>query len=130
MNLLELTIKQKIALGFATIGVLLLAGSSFFYRSLTQIQTANTNIEILAQPVQSQSNALQLSLLKMVKTGSLAFSQAGNTHLTSSFNQFKQLQKEYAATFNDLAIKVADQPNMKQALDNVKQQYAQYLQQT
>jgi len=129
MNLLELTIKQKIALGFATIGVLLLAGSSFFYRSLNQIQTANTNIEILAQPVQSQSNSLQLSLLKMVKTGSLAFSQTGNTDISASFNQFKQLEKQYAATLNDLAIKVADQPNMKRALDNVTQQYAQYRQQ-
>jgi methyl-accepting chemotaxis protein len=130
MNLLELTIKQKIALGFATIGVLLLAGSSFFYRSLNQIQTANTNIETLAQPVQSQSNSLQLSLLKMVKTGSLAFSQTGNANISANFNQFKQLEKEYAATFNDLANKVADQPNMKQALDNVTQQYAQYRQQT
>ncbi|MDP5144841.1 methyl-accepting chemotaxis protein [Shewanella sp. ULN5] len=130
MNLLELTIKQKIALGFATIGVLLLAGSSFFYRSLNQIQTANTNIETLAQPVQSQSNSLQLSLLKMVKTGSLAFSQTGNANISANFNQFKQLEKEYAATFNDLANKVADQPNMKQALDNVTQQYDQYRQQT
>lgn len=130
MNLLELTIKQKIALGFATIGVLLLAGSSFFYRSLNQIQTANTNIETLAQPVQSQSNSLQLSLLKMVKTGSLAFSQTGNANISANFNQFKQLETEYAATFNDLANKVADQPNMKQALDNVTQQYAQYRQQT
>jgi len=61
MNLLELTIKQKIALGFATIGFLLLAGSSFFYRSLNQIQTAHTNIQTLAHPVQSHSNSLQHS---------------------------------------------------------------------
>ncbi|UJF21215.1 methyl-accepting chemotaxis protein [Shewanella sp. OMA3-2] len=130
MNLLELTIKQKIALGFATIGVLLLAGSSFFYRSLTQIQTANTNIEILAVPVQTQSNALQLSLLKMVKTGSLAFSQTGNDNINSSFAQFKLLQNEYSTTFKDLSDKVADQPKMKLALDNVTQQYSQYIQQS
>ena len=130
MNLLELTIKQKIALGFATIGVLLLAGSSFFYRSLTQIQTANTNIEILAVPVQTQSNALQLSLLKMAKTGSLAFSQTGNDNISSSFAQFKLLQSEYSTTFKDLSNKVADQPKMKQALDNVTQQYSQYIKQS
>ncbi|WP_434952398.1 methyl-accepting chemotaxis protein [Shewanella sp. HL-SH4] len=130
MNLLELTIKQKIALGFATIGVLLLAGSSFFYRSLTQIQTANTNIEILAVPVQTQSNALQLSLLKMAKTGSLAFSQTGNDNISSSFARFKLLQNEYSITFKDLSNKVADQPKMKQALDNVTQQYSQYIKQS
>ncbi|MCL1144336.1 methyl-accepting chemotaxis protein [Shewanella gaetbuli] len=123
----ELTIKQKIALGFATIGILLLAGSSFFYRSLSQINTANTNIETLAVPVQTQSNTLQLILLKMVKTGSSAYSQTGNTNINASFNQFKKLQQEYTHTLDDLADKVADQPNMKSALDKVMAQYSQYI---
>ncbi|QIR14088.1 methyl-accepting chemotaxis protein [Shewanella aestuarii] len=128
--MLELTIKQKIALGFATIGILLIAGSSFFYRSLNQIQTANANIQTLAVPVQNQTNALQLSLLKMAKTGSLAFSQSGHANIQATFNQFNQLKTEYLATFTDLAEKVADQPKMKSTLNTVSTEYAQYVSQS
>ncbi|AZG75128.1 methyl-accepting chemotaxis protein [Shewanella livingstonensis] len=126
----ELTIKQKIALGFASIGLLLLTGSSFFYSSLNQIQTANDNIETLAVPVQNQSNALQITLLKMAKTDSLAYSQTGNDNINLSFKQFNQLQQEFNNVLTTLLIKVADQPTMQQSLTQAKNAYQQYVQQS
>jgi methyl-accepting chemotaxis protein len=128
--MLELTIKQKIALGFASIGLLLLVGSSFFYRSLSQIQTANINIETLAVPVQNQSNALQITLLKMAKTGSLAYSQLDNDNINLSFKQFNQLQQEFNSALTTLSAKVADQPTMQQSLTQAQESYQQYAQQS
>ncbi|MBB1437107.1 HAMP domain-containing protein [Shewanella sp. SG41-4] len=126
----ELTIKQKIALGFASIGLLLLAGSSFFYHSLSKIQTANVNIETLAVPVQNQSNALQITLLKMAKTGSLAYSQIDNNNIDLSYKQFKQLQLEFREVLTTLSKKVADQPTMLQSLTQAQKSYQQYEQQS
>ena len=65
--MLNLTIKQKIIFGFSAIGLLLLTASSFFYHSLNKISDANNNVETLAVPVQKQSVALQIQLLKMMK---------------------------------------------------------------
>ncbi len=115
MTMFTLTIKQKIALGFASIGILLIAGSSFFYRSLSKIQTANSNIEVLAVPVQNQSTALQITLLKMAKTESLAYSQIGNDDIAISFKQFKALQQDFSNALADLSTKVANHPQMNQA---------------
>ena len=81
---LPLTIKQKIIMGFSTIGILLVAGSIFFYNSLTQISQANTNVELLAVPVQKQSNALQIKLLNMMKVGALGFTQKDTVNLIKS----------------------------------------------
>ncbi|WP_220493722.1 methyl-accepting chemotaxis protein [Shewanella sp. SG41-4] len=130
MTIFELTIKQKIALGFASIGLLLLAGSSFFYHSLSKIQTANVNIETLAVPVQNQSNALQITLLKMAKTGSLAYSQIDNNNIDLSYKQFKQLQLEFREVLTTLSKKVADQPTMLQSLTQAQKSYQQYEQQS
>ncbi|WP_242445185.1 methyl-accepting chemotaxis protein [Shewanella sp. ALD9] len=130
MTIFELTIKQKIALGFASIGLLLLAGSSFFYHSLSKIQTANINIETLAVPVQNQSNALQITLLKMAKTGSLAYSQIDNDNIDLSYKQFKQLQLEFREVLKTLSAKVADQPTMLQSLTQAQKSYQQYEQQS
>jgi methyl-accepting chemotaxis protein len=130
MTIFELTIKQKIALGFASIGLLLLAGSSFFYHSLSKIQTANINIETLAVPVQNQSNALQITLLKMAKTDSLAYSQIDNDNIDLSYKQFKQLQLEFREVLKTLSAKVADQPTMLQSLTQAQKSYQQYEQQS
>lgn len=126
MTMFTLTIKQKIALGFASIGILLIAGSSFFYRSLSKIQTANSNIEVLAVPVQNQSTALQITLLKMAKTESLAYSQIGNDDIAISFKQFKALQQDFSNALADLSTKVANHPQMNQALSQAKNVYQQY----
>jgi methyl-accepting chemotaxis protein len=130
MTMFELTIKQKIALGFASIGLLLLVGSSFFYRSLNQIQTANNNIETLAVPVKNKSNALQITLLKMAKTDSLAYSQTGNDSINLSFEQFNQLQQEFNNVLTTLLVKVADHPTMHQSLTQAKSSYQQYVKQS
>ena len=91
-NMVQLTIKQKIALGFGSIGILLVIGSSFFYRSLAHIQTANTNIATVAVPVQNYSNELQVTLLQLAKTGSLAFSLSATNEIQTSYQQFKALE--------------------------------------
>ncbi|WP_394129777.1 methyl-accepting chemotaxis protein [Shewanella maritima] len=117
------TIKQKIALGFAAIALLLIAGSSFFYRSLSQIQAANHNIESIAVPVQSQSNELQNTLLRMAKVTSLAFSQTDQNDIAESYQQFQSRLADYQLNQSSLSEKVAQQPNMQQSLNQATQSF-------
>lgn len=128
--MLTLTIKQKIIFSFSAIGALLIAGSSFFYYSLSQVQTAYQNIETLAVPVQKQSNSLQLVLLKMSRLATLAHSQQDTAALTKSQQVFTALQKKYQSIENELIERVADQPKMQTSLDEAKARYQAYLQQS
>lgn len=128
--MLTLTIKQKIIFSFSAIGALLIAGSSFFYYSLSQVQTAYQNIETLAVPVQKQSNSLQLVLLKMSRLATLAHSQQDTAALTKSQQAFTALQKKYQSIENELIKRVADQPKMQTSLDEAKARYQAYLQQS
>ncbi|MGI2186784.1 HAMP domain-containing methyl-accepting chemotaxis protein [Shewanella oncorhynchi] len=128
--MLTLTIKQKIIFSFSAIGVLLIAGSSFFYYSLSQVQTAYQNIETLAVPVQKQSNSLQLVLLKMSRLATLAHSQQDTAALTKSQQAFTALQKKYQSIENELTERVADQSKMQTSLHEAQARYQAYLQQS
>ncbi|WP_235838494.1 methyl-accepting chemotaxis protein [Cognaticolwellia aestuarii] len=127
---LPLTIKQKIIMGFTTIGVLLVAGSIFFYNSLTQISQANSNVELLAVPVQKQSNALQIKLLNMMKVGALGFTQENTDDLLQSEQEYAQLNQQFLSAVNVLRSKVMDQPKMLQALKQAQTHYQNYVSQS
>jgi len=124
--MLNLTIKQKIIVGFTTIGLLLLTASSFFYHSLNKISNANNNVETVAVPVQKQSNALQIQLLKMMKQAAVAYTQSGESELQESLAQFNQLQINYNQTVKLLTLKVTEQAQMQSALKQAQMQYQQY----
>ena len=128
--MLKITIKQKIAIGFASIGLLLLAGTSFFYSSLTKIQTANYNIETLAVPVQQQSNQLQLALLKMAKLNSQAFAQSKRVNIEASLAEYQTIHSQYQQIQAELAQKVSDQTQMQTALAKAQELYLAYSQYT
>lgn len=128
--MLTLTIKQKIIFSFSAIGALLIAGSSFFYYSLSQVQTAYQNIETLAVPVQKQSNSLQLVLLKMSRLATLAHSQQDTAALTKSQQAFTAMQKKYQSIENELTERVADQSKMQTSLHEAQARYQAYLQQS
>ncbi|WP_085299575.1 methyl-accepting chemotaxis protein [Cognaticolwellia mytili] len=127
---LPLTIKQKIIMGFTTIGILLVAGSIFFYNSLTQISTANSNVERLAVPVQKQSSALQIKLLNMIKVGALGFTQQSMPNLVKSEQEYKQLNQEFKSAVAVLRSKVMDQPKMLKALKQAQIHYQEYVAQS
>ncbi|MGB1261647.1 MAG: methyl-accepting chemotaxis protein [Cognaticolwellia sp.] len=127
MSKLPLTIKQKIVMGFSTIGILLVAGSIFFYSSLTQIRQANSNVELLAVPVQKQSNALQIKLLNMIKVAALGLTQQQTADLEKSEQTYNKLNKEFQAAVAVLRSKVMDQPNMLKSLQQVQTHYQDYV---
>lgn len=114
-------------MGFSTIGVLLVAGSIFFYISLTQISDANTNVELLAVPVQKQSSALQIKLLNMIKIGALGFTQQKTDSLLESEQTYDYLNQEFQSSVAVLRGKVTDQPQMLQALKLAETHYYAYV---
>lgn len=128
--MLTLSIKQKMLLSFSAIGILLLAGSSFFYYSLYQVKIAYANIETLAVPVQKQSNNLQLVLVKMSRLATLAHSQRDTAALILSQQAFNALERKYQQIENELSLRVSDQPQMQTSLKEAKIRYQAYLQQS
>lgn len=117
-------------MGFSTIGILLVAGSIFFYNSLTQISQANTNVELLAVPVQKQSNALQIKLLNMMKVGALGFTQKDTVNLIKSEQAYADLNQEFQSAVTVLRGKLVDQPKMLQTLKQAQEHYQAYVSQT
>ena len=117
-------------MGFSTIGILLVAGSIFFYNSLTQISTANSNVEFLAVPVQKQSSALQIKLLNMIKVGALGFTQQSSSALVKSEQEYAKLDQEFQSSAAILRSKVMDQPKMLQALKKAQTHYQAYVSQS
>ncbi|MPY25421.1 methyl-accepting chemotaxis protein [Shewanella psychropiezotolerans] len=114
----QLSIRQKIILGFGAIGVLLITASSFFYQSLRLISRANLDIETIAVPVQKQSNALQLKLLQMVKLVAVANTQKTKAKILNSQQEFNQLKLSYSQASNALESKISDQTQMQSALEH------------
>ncbi len=127
MMTLQFSIRQKITLGFSAIGVLLIAGSSFFYYSLSRINIANKNVETLAVPVLKQSHTLQLTLLKMVKLLAVANTHKERSELDRSQTQFAQLQIRYDEDISRLKGKVLDQSKMLNSLKQAEVQFQQFI---
>ena len=117
-------------MGFSTIGILLVAGSIFFYNSLNQISQANTNVELLAVPVQKQSNALQIKLLNMMKVGALGFTQTNTSDLLKSEQAYADLNQEFQSAVTVLKGKLVDQPKMLKTLEQAKIHYQAYVSQS
>lgn len=117
-------------MGFSTIGILLVAGSIFFYNSLNQISQANTNVELLAVPVQKQSNALQIKLLNMMKVGALGFTQTNTSNLLKSEQAYAVLNQEFQSAVTVLKGKLVDQPKMLKTLEQAKIHYQAYVNQS
>ncbi|MBW0280810.1 methyl-accepting chemotaxis protein [Shewanella xiamenensis] len=128
--MLTLSIKQKMLLSFSAIGILLLAGNSFFYYSLYQVQISYSNIETLAIPVQKQSNNLQLVLVKMSRLATLAHSQNDTAELMQSQKGFNALEHKYQSIENELKQMVSDQPQMQASLNEAQKRYQAYQQQS
>ena len=130
MSSLQLTIRQKITLGFSTIAILLVAASSFFYISLGQISQANNNVKTIAIPVQEQSKALQIQLLKMVKLGALAYTQTNQNALANSQKTYHELALGFTERTEDLITRVHDQQKMHSELVLANKSYQTYVNHT
>ena len=117
-------------MGFSTIGILLVAGSIFFYNSLNQISQANSNVELLAVPVQKQSNALQIKLLNMMKVGALGFTQTKTENLIKSEQEYAELNQEFQSAVTVLRGKLVDQPKMLQTLKQAQGYNQSYVSQS
>ncbi|QFU20614.1 methyl-accepting chemotaxis protein [Shewanella eurypsychrophilus] len=124
----QVSIRQKIILGFSAIGLLLLTASSFFYQSLSHISRANLDIETLAVPVQKQSNVLQLKLLQLIKLVAVANTQKNSAEITRSQQVFNQLKLSFNNASIALNQKVSDQVQMQSALNQADAHFNQFIQ--
>ena len=108
-----IAIKTKLIFAFATIGLLMLTSSGFFYWSLGKINHATSDIETLAVPVQQQSNALRLSLLSITKYNAVAYSQTTQSSLQQQQQSSHENQALFASKLKELNEQLHDQQQMQ-----------------
>ena len=121
-----IAIKTKLIFAFATIGLLMLTSSGFFYWSLGKINHATSDIETLAVPVQQQSNALRLSLLSITKFNAVAYSQTTQSSLQQQQQSSRENQALFASKLKELNEQLHDQQQMQLLLAKIEQRYQQF----
>lgn len=117
---MHVKVAHKIVLGFTVILLLLIVASVSSIGILADIEKATVQVDELAIPIQKQSNAIQISLLKQAK-------QASQIVSVEDENQLNTLRQ----AFNDQeAALLKDKQGLKSlALDNaVSKQLAQFEQ--
>ncbi len=123
----ELSIKQKIILGFSAIGALLIAASGFFFVSLQSISSANHNIGTIAVPVQQQSKELQLAALSQAKAAAQGYQQSQLGQVNQLAAELTSINQDFMARLASLSKNLQDRPAMLTLLQETEQQQQAFL---
>ncbi|WP_105167720.1 methyl-accepting chemotaxis protein [Pseudoalteromonas sp. T1lg23B] len=115
----QLTIKQKIILGFTSLGILLLISSSLAYTALKQINHANTEVKSVALPILKTANTLQLQQSALSKLISKAYSESDETQLRAIEQRFGEQQKMYQNQLSTLHAITQDKQQFTALLNTI-----------
>jgi methyl-accepting chemotaxis protein len=91
---MKLTVAQKVVLGFTIILLLLTFASISSIGILSDINRSTLQVDSQAIPIQKQSNAMQILLLKQAKLSALISTIASTTSLTKLQLQFGGLSEQ------------------------------------
>ncbi|MBD1582545.1 methyl-accepting chemotaxis protein [Pseudoalteromonas sp. S16_S37] len=115
----QLSIKQKIILGFSSLGTLLLISSALAYTALKQIHHANMEVKSVALPILKTANALQLQQSALSKLVSKAFSENDQANLKTITTRFAQGQQRYQQKLSELHEVTANNPQFSALLSSI-----------
>lgn len=123
MNIRKLNIGQKIFLGFGVVILIMLAVIGNTYMNfMRESQAVKWNVH--TYQVMQASNGLLISLLNM-ETSVSGYVITGNESFLGPFSEENSSYEKY---YNNLKELVADNPEQKEQLDNVQNQYREWLQ--
>ncbi|WP_414829821.1 methyl-accepting chemotaxis protein [Alteromonas sp. H39] len=124
---MRITVAMRVIGGFVAISLLLVVISAVSLYNLNSVGSATDEVNEVALPTLSGSNALKASFLNMGRLTFEAYIEedlSGLEEKEASFNQSKEnFEQQYAL----LAKAVSNDPELKQSLNTVKASYDEYI---
>ncbi len=124
----QLSFNQKVALGFATIILLLVIGSLTSLWNLYDINKSTTVVSHDAVPVVKESNEVQIQLLKLAKLSSLAYNAPTQEEIIVFREKFSTGTERFAGMQKSLKQLVDSNPAMQSDFKALTSNYEAYTQ--
>lgn len=125
---MKITVAMRIIGGFATISLLLVIISISSFINLNSVGSAVDEVNRVAVPTLSSSNALKASFLNMGRVTFEAYIEESVDGLEQKYSNFTDSQANFTAELNKLKSVLADDSTMLQSLKGVDAAYQQYVQ--
>ena len=125
-EVLKLKVAHKVIIGFGFITLLLLLSSGSALLSFATITNSSERVNQLAVPVQQQSNAAQIQLLKLAKLSALGYTAETDSDIGNYQQQFNTGSKKLGEQLASLAQLTSNETAFTQALSDIDKRYQQY----
>lgn len=122
----SLKVAHKVIIGFGFIALLLLLSSGSALLSFAAITQSSNRVNTLAVPVQQQSNATQIQLLKLAKLSALGFTAEQSSEISQYQQQFNSGSQTLRTQLAALATLTNTEPAFTQPLMDIDNHYQQY----
>jgi methyl-accepting chemotaxis protein len=121
-----LKVAHKVIIGFGFIAVLLLLSSGSALLSFSAITASSEQVNQLAVPVQQQSNAAQIQLLKLAKLSALGYTAETDSDIANYQQQFNTGSQLLRTQLAALTALTAGETSFTQTLTDIDNRYLQY----
>ena len=125
---MKITVAMRIIGGFATISLLLVIISISSLFNLNSVGSAVDEVNRVAVPTLTSSNALKASFLNMGRVTFEAYIEESVDGLEQKYTSFTGSQANFSAELKKLNAVLADDATMQQSLKTVDAAYQQYVQ--
>jgi methyl-accepting chemotaxis protein len=123
---ITLKVAHKVVIGFGFIAVLLLLSSGSALLSFSAISQSGHQVNQTAVPVQQQSNAAQIQLLKLAKMSALGYTAETDDDISHYQQQFNSGSQALHQQLSTLASLTTNNPSFSQTLIEIDNRYQQY----
>lgn len=124
--MITLKVAHKVVIGFGFIAVLLLLSSGSALLSFSAISQSGHQVNQTAVPVQQQSNAAQIQLLKLAKMSALGYTAETDDDISHYQQQFNSGSQALHQQLSTLASLTTNNPSFSQTLIEIDNRYQQY----
>lgn len=124
--MIQLKVAHKVILGFGFIALLLLLSSGSALLSFAAVSHSSERVNQLAVPVQQQSNAAQIQLLKLAKLSALGYTAEQNADISQYQQQFNVGSNELRQQLQTLSSLTNGEAQFTSTLADIDNRYQQY----
>jgi methyl-accepting chemotaxis protein len=125
-SVISLKVAHKVIIGFGFIALLLLLSSGSALQSFAAITQSSDRVNTLALPVQQQSNAAQIQLLKLAKLSALGFTAEQDSEISQYQHLFNSGSQALRDLLTGLTTLTSAEPAFTQTLNDIDNRYQQY----
>ncbi|MCU7553106.1 methyl-accepting chemotaxis protein [Alteromonas sp. ASW11-19] len=124
---MRITVAMRVIGGFLAISLLLIIISAVSLFNLNSVGSATEEVNEVALPTLSGSNALKASFLNMGRLTFEAYIEESLSGLNEKEESFKASKENFEEQYTLLAKAVSNDPQLKSSLNSVKATYDEYV---